>query len=581
MAFTNQTLPISEIMEYFYAVPDYQRGYVWDQERVSDFIGSIIDHFETEKSKSYFIGAAVFESTKDSNRYFVVDGQQRLSTIFIIICAAYNLLKLYGANEKLLTSVLAEYLSKYNRKEEINQLKIEHTDPDCKNAFNSILNGNDQIPSGVSRSAENIFVAYKVAKTILQEKCEEEEVAVKKDKKQNKIKILENFIDHFEKTTILPFISQSRDESLTVFETLNSKGVGLSNIDILKSLLFESVKEDDDAWDELTKHWNSFVNLFEPLKIPPNKFLRYVVVTQFKTPISVAKCLDWLRENDDLTMIRANPLSLIAKLTLTAKAIKNIRAGHAADGKPNMFLNNMLKLAPSAEQQYFLLIPLWNANQAQFSQACAIAESVLFLNKILAHYTGSTEKNFIFWGRDLSQLITSPQEYENYIFKIKSELQSENKKLEAVLLQVSLTNTSKSLVNWILKRCELYASLISSDDSHINLGVEIYQSVDIEHIEPSSSKELTEEFIHKLGNLTIQEKGFNRANGKMKFDDKKISYSKSKYKMTNALVGMPSSGGQHKKAFELFYSSDDWSAQHINARTGKIVETTLKALSFI
>jgi hypothetical protein len=227
------------------------------------------------------------------------------------------------------------------------------------------------------------------------------------------------------------------------------------------------------------------------------------------------------------------------------------------------------------------LIPLWNANQAQFSQACAIAESVLFLNKILAHYTGSTEKNFIFWGRDLSQLITSPQEYENYIFKIKSELQSENKKLEAVLLQVSLTNTSKSLVNWILKRCELYASLISSDDSHINLGVEIYQSVDIEHIEPSSSKELTEEFIHKLGNLTIQEKGFNRANGKMKFDDKKISYSKSKYKMTNALVGMPSSGGQHKKAFELFYSSDDWSAQHINARTGKIVETTLKALSFI
>ena len=49
MAFTNQTVPINEIMEYFYAVPDYQRGYVWDQERVSDFINSIIEHFEEEK----------------------------------------------------------------------------------------------------------------------------------------------------------------------------------------------------------------------------------------------------------------------------------------------------------------------------------------------------------------------------------------------------------------------------------------------------------------------------------------------------------------------------------------------------
>jgi len=115
MAFTNQTVPINEIMEYFYAVPDYQRGYVWDQERVSDFINSIIEHFEEEKVKTYFIGAAVFESTKDSNKYFVVDGQQRLSTIFIIITAAYNLLKQYGADEKLLTSVLDEFLSKYNR----------------------------------------------------------------------------------------------------------------------------------------------------------------------------------------------------------------------------------------------------------------------------------------------------------------------------------------------------------------------------------------------------------------------------------------------------------------------------------
>jgi hypothetical protein len=177
-------------------------------------------------------------------------------------------------------------------------------------------------------------------------------------------------------------------------------------------------------------------------------------------------------------------------------------------------------------------------------------------------------------------LIEDKTAYKNLIIQIKSELQIENNKLESVLLEVSLTNTSKNLVYWILKRCELYASEISRDDNNLNSGVELFQTVDIEHIEPSSSKDLPEEYIHRLGNLTIQEKGFNRANGKKKFIEKLGSYSHSKYKMTNALAGMPASGGQHKKAFELFYSSKDWSAQHINARTGKIVETTLKALNF-
>jgi hypothetical protein len=199
----------------------------------------------------------------------------------------------------------------------------------------------------------------------------------------------------------------------------------------------------------------------------------------------------------------------------------------------------------------------------------------------LSHYTGSTEKNFIDWGRELSKITNEPKDFINKINQIKSHLQIENKKLEAVLLQVSMTNTSKGLINWILSRCELYASLISKDDSNINLGVEIYQSVDIEHIEPQSSTDLTDEYIQKLGNLTIQEKGFNRANGKKKFIEKKDIYNKSKYKMTNALGGMPITGGQHKKAYELFYAAEDWSAQNITDRTSKLVQTTLKAMNFV
>lgn len=111
MAFTNQTVSINRIMEYFYQVPDYQRGYVWDQERVTDFLESVFEHFSTRTTNNYFIGAAVFESSSDQNKYYVVDGQQRLTTIFVIIAAAFNLLKYHNAKTAIIDSIANSYLS--------------------------------------------------------------------------------------------------------------------------------------------------------------------------------------------------------------------------------------------------------------------------------------------------------------------------------------------------------------------------------------------------------------------------------------------------------------------------------------
>jgi hypothetical protein len=65
------------------------------------------------------------------------------------------------------------------------------------------------------------------------------------------------------------------------------------------------------------------------------------------------------------------------------------------------------------------LIPLWKAEISQFNDASGIAESILFINKILAHYTGSTEKNFISWGKSLSNLIEDKAEYKKLINEIK------------------------------------------------------------------------------------------------------------------------------------------------------------------
>lgn len=65
----------------FYKIPRFQRPYSWDKDNIEDFWNDSI----VESPKDYFIGSfVVFKSS--NNVYGIVDGQQRLTTITIILC---------------------------------------------------------------------------------------------------------------------------------------------------------------------------------------------------------------------------------------------------------------------------------------------------------------------------------------------------------------------------------------------------------------------------------------------------------------------------------------------------------------
>lgn len=573
MAFTNQTVSIAKTFEYYYQVPEYQRGYVWDEEKITEFLGAIVDDFKDSSEQGYFIGAAVFEDTEIPNKYYVVDGQQRLTSVFIIISAAYNILKEHDFDKANLDSVCEEFLRKYSRRDKRTTLKISHTDKKCSEALNAIVDDKDQTPIDANSSSERIYVAYRAAKKRLLDEFFAAEI-------DDGVESVANFIDHFEKINILPFISQSREESLTVFETLNSKGVGLSSLDILKSLLFDAIngREDSLEWDELNQKWNSFMEVFEPLKMPPNKFLRYVITTQYGSSSPAAKCLGWFKDNAESIGLSKNPLGVIEILDRTARCIKSIRLGNGPSGQSNMYLKNMRSLAPSAEQQYFLILPNWKLDGESFDLICALAESQVFVNKILAHYTGATEKNFIEWGRNISQLGNDVRLIRTYLEEnIWVLVRKEFDKLEAVLTAVALTNTPKSLVKWMLQRCELFAAITAKED--FSKGVLAFEPVDIEHIEPQSSDRMDTAKIQLFGNLTLHEKGLNRGNGKAPYEAKE-NYRHSRYYMTKALkIGAPQVGGANKKAYELFYTAESWGVTEILERTTKLAGVLLKALN--
>src|SRR6266576_1687189 len=92
---------VEALKDFFFIVPDYQREYVWESDtHVSRFLQDINDEFDpnTHEQTSYFIGSTIIVKRKDG-QFDVIDGQQRLTTIIISLCAMREMLNKLGLEE--------------------------------------------------------------------------------------------------------------------------------------------------------------------------------------------------------------------------------------------------------------------------------------------------------------------------------------------------------------------------------------------------------------------------------------------------------------------------------------------------
>ena len=77
--------------ECFYIVPDYQREYVWTDKEVHQLLEDIGEQIDVGTTREYFIGTVLVSPTDQKNHYEVIDGQQRLTTFFLLLCALKHL----------------------------------------------------------------------------------------------------------------------------------------------------------------------------------------------------------------------------------------------------------------------------------------------------------------------------------------------------------------------------------------------------------------------------------------------------------------------------------------------------------
>lgn len=239
-------------------VPPYQRAYSWADEQVEDLFKDFSDAIR-ERNSEYFLGTVVLTTSKDGP-HAVIDGQQRLATTSILICAIRNYFYSTGDTERGDT-LHSEFLARKDRRDltEIPHLKLMPGD----NTFyeRAILEKPDGMPKaedskGLQKalppSQARLESALKIATKYVQKLV---------DQTNDPTKLLIDWIDFLEKKGKVIVVEVNEEAAAyTIFEVLNDRGLDLSVADLLKNYLFRMA---EDRVTETQQKWTSMSSRLE------------------------------------------------------------------------------------------------------------------------------------------------------------------------------------------------------------------------------------------------------------------------------------------------------------------------------
>ncbi len=229
---------VRELFTKEYIIPDFQRPYSWEKEQCDKLWDDVIDFIENNNSvEKYFLGNIIVHPYE--NKLAVIDGQQRLTTLMLFIKALHNIAGTVGALEECL-KIKDPLTSKF-----IDKLKIEsEVIDDDKNALNDIIFNSGENLKDENLLKKNFKFFYEKINSWWKQS---------NNSTENLNKLILRFLDNI---VVLPIECGSQDDALIIFETINNRGMALSDSDIFKAKL-HSFSMKDNKKDEFTKRWNS------------------------------------------------------------------------------------------------------------------------------------------------------------------------------------------------------------------------------------------------------------------------------------------------------------------------------------
>lgn len=258
----------SEMQNKKFIIPDYQRPYKWDIEKCEILWDDIESFAETDAKNSadYFLGTIVSYGNKDGNQE-IIDGQQRITSFMLLLRSFFKKLEDMVEDEDVigLKSQLAPCIwdinpisQKVTDKTKIHIISEVATEED-NDTFHKIL----ETGVTIKEKTDNYSKNYRFFK----KKCDEYATL-------NPMKWKELCVTILTKCIILPIECEAQETALTIFSTLNDRGMPLSDSDIFKAKIYSHC-DTEDKRKAFTKTWKELIEICEKGGFSIDDIFRY------------------------------------------------------------------------------------------------------------------------------------------------------------------------------------------------------------------------------------------------------------------------------------------------------------------
>lgn len=550
------------LQSYNFEVPLYQREYAWELEQVSDLFYDIQNSGD---NNHHFLGSILlFE--KDNNTREIIDGQQRLTTIFLILYSLRKaLINIKGNNDKRVENgvkIIDNILYQRSKKASIIDEGIEPrltTGKRDKRLFKAILKGEevDKLKDGRRKSHKLLLNALH---NFLDSKIE----TLLKDEG---LTGLLNFLDKVTECEYIVMTAEKKEDQILLFKTLNSRGIELSEADLIKNEICSNPKggttdqEAVDLWDEMR-------DLLERAKANIDIFL-FHFINHISDSQLLKKEIESKATNTKVEDIKDSYPPVPEKLIFNVydRKLKSITNTGA-------FLETMKAVAiryveiylPSEDKVHLVSLRAMNITKCyplllrgkevlkdkNFDLLSKAVECISFRHSILKNDPKDLEK---FYYQLLNKL-NSDLDIDIVIDEIKQHqsIKNEDKFKKEFIIASPKSNVSKMILGRIIN---------SSNTESINW---IKKDVQLEHIMPQRPKgnwliiknidaDLYDMSVNRLGNLTLIKGAINNDMSNDEFDTKKEGFKKSRFNINTEIL-----------------NNDKWEFDEIDNRQEKLYE---------
>ncbi len=549
-------LEVQEIFPLgYFRIPRFQRPYSWGDDEVSNFWNDVIK----DENDQYFIGSMVVYQEKKP--YFgIVDGQQRLSTITLILAAIRN--AFIALDEENLARGIHQFIERPNI-DNLDEfvLNSETSYPYLQNHIQS-FNGY-QVECSVGSEEQNLKNAFEYITKSLDNELPSEvsgdavQLSMFTDTKSAAVKKLKEIRDRVLSLKLVFIQLDNEDDAYLIFETLNARGRDLTTSDLVKNHLMKKMQSNNEKNDTAKIVWNQILQRFDDAGFQHgmDTYLAHYWLSEKKYITDKALFADLKNEASD----SQSAAKLLKQIEINSEYYLSIIAPksyhwNSEQQKVKQSLEALLLFGVQQQRSMVLsLIRAYREKRISLKMFSTALEKIEYFHFVFNAVTSQRSSGAIATNYSKHAIQLSKAEDHSAIQStltslsrsLKAKLPSFNE-FQASFIQLSYTSRrtkNKTVIHYALKK------LLGENPSGLTVD---YDSMSIEHLLPEDHIDSDEKdvLVGNIGNLILIDKKTNNEELKnLNFESKKKILLEKQYPLD-----------------EIILSVDEWSTEKIEAR---------------